>query len=134
MSVHSFPQKIRAFTRKLQRANTATKRRWFFGSAAISFVFVFAAWVVYVSNAIVPMSGRTQSENSTSFGSTFKAGIENLTRDLGQKYDIFRKNLDKNLKIIEEKITETNTITIDGSDTAPFVPTPLENTSLIPLP
>lgn len=118
----------------MQRANTATKRRWFFGSAAISFVFVFAAWVVYVSNAIVPMSGRTQSENSTSFGSTFKAGIENLTRDLGQKYDIFRKNLDKNLKIIEEKITETNTITIDGSDTAPFVPAPLENTSLIPLP
>lgn len=134
MNAHSFPQKIRAFTRKLQRADTAVKRRWFFGSAAVSFVFVFAAWIIYVSNAIVPISGRTQSETSTSFGSTFKAGIGNLTKDLGQKYDVFKKNLDKNLKIIEEKITETNTITIDGSDTAPFIPASLENTSLIPLP
>jgi len=120
--------------RKIQRADTTIKRRWFLGSAAVSFVVVLAVWVVYVSSAIVPLSERTPEKNPSSFGSTFKTGIENLTRELGEKYDGLKKNLDKNLKIIEEKMTETNTITIEGENTAPFVPAPLENIPSTPLP
>ncbi len=134
MKEHSSPGRIRRFVRALQRADTPVKQRWFFGSAAISFVVVFTIWVVYVSTAIVPLSENITSEKSGSFGSTFKAGIENLTRDLGEKYDTFKKNLDKNIKTIEEKITETNTITIEGTDTQPFVPAPLENVPTTPLP
>ena len=134
MKEHSSPGRIRRFVRALQCADTSVKQRWFFGSAAISFIVVFTIWVIYVSTTIVPLSENITSEKSDSFGSTFKAGIENLTRDLGEKYDTFKKNLDKNIKTIEEKITETNTITIEGTDTQPFVPAPLENVPTTPLP
>lgn len=134
MKEHPSSGRIRRFVRTLQRADTPVKQRWFFGSAAISFVIVFTIWVVYVSTTIVPLSENITSEKSGSFGSTLKAGIENLTQDLGEKYDTFKKNLDKNIKTIEEKITETNTITIEGTDAQPFVPAPLENVPTTPLP
>lgn len=134
MPAHSSFARIKHLILKLQRADNAVKRRWFFGGTTISFVIVFVLWISYVSLAILPLSEKASSDTEGSFGSTFKTGIENLTNDLGKKYDAFKKNLDASIQTIEKKVTETNTITINGTDTAPFVPVPLENIPKTPLP
>ena len=133
MRKQPFFRNMRMALGRLQRADDSTKRRWFLGGAAITTVLVFSVWIGYLGTSISP--NKTPRENDPgSFSETFKRGMENIATDVGKKYEILKKNIDANLKLIERTLTETNTISIEGGDETPFVPAELENVPETPLP
>lgn len=133
MKKQPFSRNIRIALGRLQRSDDSTKRKWFYGGAVISTILVFSIWIGYVGISI-PREISAQGNNPESFSETFKRGMENIATDIGKKYETLKKNIDTNLKSIERTLTETNTISIEGGEEIPFIPTELENVPKTPLP
>ncbi len=126
---------FKQYLNKLRRSDESTKRRWFIGSTIVIMALVIGLWIIYINNITAePLffsSNKQKDENS--FSETFKRGIDNLSNDLGKRYEVLKKSIDQNIGVIKEQITEPNVINIEG-ESPEFSTQSLENIPPTPLP
>lgn len=109
---------LRGFIKKLQRADDAVKRRFYFGGAFIAMMLVFGSWLVYIQYYspfpyLSEVRNPESAEEKEGFGHTFQTGLQTLWNDMRNSGSGFATEIGKPFGFVGEQIGKTRDIVIE---------------------